>query len=109
MLSSGGNRHGLTSFEDGEYQIYKDLLGEAARKSECEVWCYCLMSNHVHLVVVPGEENGLRRTFADAHRRYTDYINFGTARDILKFLLIMIGSQMFGSTGRNDSIMAEVC
>ena len=40
-----------------------------------EVWAYCLMPNHVHLIVVPGDEDGLRRTFADAHRRYTGFIN----------------------------------
>ena len=64
-----------TFLEDGDYQLYKDLLGEAARKAGCEVWCYCLMPNHVHMIVVPEDEDGLRRTFADAHRRYTGYIN----------------------------------
>jgi putative transposase len=29
----------------------------------------------VHVIVVPSDENGLRRTFADAHRRYTGFIN----------------------------------
>jgi putative transposase len=33
------------------------------------------MPNHVHLIVVPADEDGLRRTFADAHRRYTGLIN----------------------------------
>jgi putative transposase len=33
------------------------------------------MPNHVHLIVVPSDEDGLRRTFADAHRRYTSFIN----------------------------------
>jgi len=33
------------------------------------------MPNHVHMIVVPEDEDGLRRTFADAHRRYTGYIN----------------------------------
>jgi putative transposase len=33
------------------------------------------MPNHVHLVAVPSDKDGLRETFADAHRRYTGYIN----------------------------------
>src|SRR3954463_2194609 len=33
------------------------------------------MPNHVHVIVVPSDEDGLRRTFADAHRRYTGFIN----------------------------------
>lgn len=35
------------------------------------------MPNHVHLIVVLSDEDGLRRTFADAHRRYTGFINGG--------------------------------
>jgi len=33
------------------------------------------MPNHVHLVMVPGKENGLRAALGEAHRRYTRYIN----------------------------------
>lgn len=33
------------------------------------------MPNHVHLIVVPKDEDGLYRTSVDAHRRYTAYIN----------------------------------
>ena len=33
------------------------------------------MPNHVHVIVVPFDEDGLRRTFADAHRRYTGFVN----------------------------------
>ena len=40
-----------------------------------DLCAFVLMPNHVHLVVVPADEDGLRRTFADAHRRYTGFIN----------------------------------
>jgi len=33
------------------------------------------MSNHVHIILVRSHEGGLRRTFADLHRRYTGCIN----------------------------------
>jgi REP element-mobilizing transposase RayT len=33
------------------------------------------MPNHVHIIIVPSDEDGLRRTFADTHRRYTGFIN----------------------------------
>ena len=39
------------------------------------VWAYCLMPNHVHVIVVPSDHDGLRATFAYAHRRYTGFIN----------------------------------
>jgi putative transposase len=74
-VTQRGNRRQQTFFEDGDYQLYHDLLGEAAEKAGAEIWRYCLMPNHVHLIVVPSDEDGLRRTFADAHRRYTGFIN----------------------------------
>jgi putative transposase len=33
------------------------------------------MPNHLHVVLVPQDEDGLRRTFGDLYRRYTGYIN----------------------------------
>ncbi|MES9898734.1 MAG: transposase [Sedimenticola sp.] len=40
-------------FEDGDYRHYIKLLSEAAEKSGTEIWAYCLMPNHVHLILVP--------------------------------------------------------
>ncbi len=74
-VTQRGNRRQQTFFEDGDYALYRDLLAEAAERAGAEIWCYCLMPNHVHLVIVPSDEDGLRRTFADAHRRYTGFIN----------------------------------
>ncbi len=74
-VTQRGNRRAQTFFEDGDYELYRDLLGEAAERAGTEIWCYCLMPNHVHLIAVPSDEDGLRRTFADAHRRYTGFIN----------------------------------
>ena len=39
------------------------------------VWAYCLMPNHVHLILVPSDADGLRRPLAEAHRRYTTRVN----------------------------------
>jgi putative transposase len=74
-VTQRGNRRQQTFFEDGDYALYRDLIAEAADRAGAEIWCYCLMPNHVHLIVVPSDEDGLRRTFADAHRRYTGFIN----------------------------------
>jgi putative transposase len=74
-VTQRGNRRAQTFFEDGDFALYRDLLAESAAKAEAEVWCYCLMPNHVHIIIVPSDEDGLRRTFADTHRRYTGYIN----------------------------------
>jgi putative transposase len=41
-----------------------------------EIWAYCLMPNHVHLIAVPKTEDGLARAIGEAHCRYTRRINF---------------------------------
>jgi len=41
-----------------------------------EIWAYCLMPNHVHLIAVPESGDGLRSAIGEAHRRYTRRINF---------------------------------
>jgi putative transposase len=74
-VTQRGNRRAPTFFEDGDYLLYRRLLGEAARKAGAQVWAYCLMPNHVHVILTPSDEDGLRRTFADLHRRYTAFIN----------------------------------
>ena len=70
-----GNRKQRTFFSDSDYRRYLDLIAEHTRKSGTEVWAYCLMPNHIHLVMVPGKEDGLCASMAEAHRRYTQYIN----------------------------------
>lgn len=74
-VTQRGNRRERTFFEAGDYALYLDLLSEAAQRAQTEVWCYCLMPNHVHIVLVPADANGLRRAFGELHRRYTGYIN----------------------------------
>jgi putative transposase len=74
-ITQRGNRRERTFFEDGDYELYLDLLAEAADRADVAIWAYCLMPNHVHVVAVPSDEDGLRRTFRHVHRHYTGYIN----------------------------------
>ena len=43
------------------------MLGEWCNRCGVQVWVYCLMPNHVHLMVVPQSEDGLRRALGEAH------------------------------------------
>ena len=72
-VTQRGNRREPIFFEDGDQEIYSDLLGEQARKADVEVWAYCLMPNHVHLN--PRQADGLGRAVGEAHRRYTNFVN----------------------------------
>jgi putative transposase len=74
-VTQRGNRRQQVFLGDADYVLYRDLLAGAARRAGAQIWAYCLMPNHVHVIVVPSDEDGLRRTFADAHRRYTGFIN----------------------------------
>jgi putative transposase len=74
-VTQRGDRRKTIFFEDAEYRLYRHLLGAAARRAGAAVWAYCLMPDHVHAIVTPCDEDGLRRTFADLHRRYTGRIN----------------------------------
>ena len=53
-----------------------ELLAEWCKRCSVQVWSYCLMPNHVHLIAVPESEDGLRRGIGEAHRRYSRRINF---------------------------------
>jgi putative transposase len=62
-------------FGDDDFRFYLSLIQKASTEAGAEVWAYCLMPNHIHFVVTPSNEDGLRATFAEAHRRYTSWIN----------------------------------
>lgn len=74
-VTQRGNRRERVFFGDGDYRYYLKLITAAAEVAGVELWSYCLMPNHVHFVVVPSSPDGLRAVFADAHRRYTSFIN----------------------------------
>ena len=59
-VTQRGNRRQPTFFCDRDYRDYLELLAESCRKAGTAVWAYCLMPNHVHLVMVPDKEDGLR-------------------------------------------------
>ncbi|MFL6417095.1 MAG: transposase [Bryobacteraceae bacterium] len=49
-------------FDTGEDRLlYLDLLREYAESYRLRLWGYCLMSNHVHLIAVPGRADSLAR------------------------------------------------
>jgi putative transposase len=70
-VTQRGNRREAVFFNDGDYRFYLDLIASAARRSGTAIWSYCLMPNHVHFIMAPSRADGLRATFAEAHRRYT--------------------------------------
>lgn len=74
-VTQRGNRREAIFFEDGDHEVYCALLAEQARRHRVEVWGYCLMPNHVHLILVPKRADSLGIAVGEAHRRYTNFVN----------------------------------
>ena len=60
-------------FED--YSSYLGLLKKHALSYGLIVNGYCLMTNHVHLIVTPGSEKSLSEAVGKAHGHYSQYSN----------------------------------
>ncbi len=71
-----GNRRQQTFSNDEDCTAYIELMADWCGERGVEVWAYCLMPNHVHLIAIPRSEDGLARAVGEAHRRYTRRINF---------------------------------
>ena len=74
-VTQRGNGGARTFFGDDDFALYRDLLAASCREAVVQVWAWCLMPNHVHLVLVPSDEDGLRRALAPVHRRYAGAIH----------------------------------
>jgi putative transposase len=74
-VTARGNRREPIFFEDGDQDIYCDMLAEQTRKAKVEVWAYCLMPNHVHLILRPTDEKGLSQAVGGAHKRWANFVN----------------------------------
>ena len=74
-VTARGNRREPIFFEDGDQDIYADILAEQMRKAAVEVWACCPMPNHVHPILCPAREDGLALALGAAHRRWANFIN----------------------------------
>ena len=74
-VTQRGNGRARTFFDDDDYALYRDLLAENCRAAGVAVWAWCLMPNHVHLILVPAGADGLRRALAATHRRYAGLVH----------------------------------
>ena len=67
----------INVFDDAEdKRSYIKIFSELSLEESLEIHAYCLMDNHVHLLVVPNKEDSLRKVIGETHRLYTRMINF---------------------------------
>ncbi len=51
-----GHNRGVVFVEDADYQYYLDNLLEFKREFDLKLFSYCLMTNHVYLIVQPQDD-----------------------------------------------------
>jgi len=74
-VTQRGNNRQKVFFRDEDRQTYLDLLAEECAAHRLAVLGHCLMSNHVHLVAIPGTKQSLAKAVGRTHWRYTLYVN----------------------------------
>ena len=74
VVQRGHNRQACFFCED-DYLFYKEVLLEGMRRYGCELHAYCLMTNHIHLLLTPADEDSIQRVMQHLGRQYAQYIN----------------------------------
>lgn len=74
-VTQRGGRRMQVFFEPADYRQYLRQLGKHAQRWGLEIWAYCLMPNHVHLIVVPETRVGLSRALGRTHREHALEVN----------------------------------
>lgn len=74
-VTQRGNARQYILNSDGERMVYLDLLRQSVQLHSLSVIGYCLMSNHVHLVVIPRKATAMAKALKEAHGRYATYWN----------------------------------
>jgi putative transposase len=74
-VTQRGNGRRFLLDGDADRRIYLDLLQQNLRLNDVLLVGYCLMSSHVLLIVIPGNEEGLALSLKHTHGRYASYWN----------------------------------
>lgn len=74
-VTQRGNARRFILESDSDKLVYIDLLRQYCSLYDLSVLGYCLMSNHVHLVVTPRKNDSLVLALKNTHGRYAAYWN----------------------------------
>ncbi len=62
-------------FSPADRRLYLDLFFRYAEKYKADVWGYCLMTNHVHAILVPQHPDSMARMLMRTHSDYARYFH----------------------------------
>jgi putative transposase len=74
-IAQRGNNKQDVFRDDHDRELYLLLVEEYCKKYRSNILGYCLMSNHVHFVMIPEEEDSLAKVFNLVQMRYAQYYN----------------------------------
>jgi len=74
VTQRGNNRQDVFSVA-GDREVFLQYLREAAERFALRVEGYCLMTNHIHLLVTPQREDSLAEALKRANQGYAQYVN----------------------------------
>ena len=74
-VTQRGNNRQDVFFVDADREVFLRYLREAATRFALQVEAYCLMTNHVHLVVTPEHEDSLAGALKRVDQLYAQYVN----------------------------------
>ena len=74
VVQRGHNRQACFAHET-DHLVYLTLLQQLSTKSGCALHCYCLMTNHVHLLLTPSELHSCAMLMRNLGQRYVQYFN----------------------------------
>ncbi len=74
IVQRGNNKQDVF-FDHEDRRTYLRLLSEYTQECNCKTHAYCLMNNHIHLLVTPAEHESLSKMMQKLSLRYTQLIN----------------------------------
>lgn len=74
-ITQRGNNRADVFFDDEDKATYFSFLKAYCEKWNVEIWAYCLMTNHLHLLAIPAAEGSLSRCIGTANLLYTQHVN----------------------------------
>ena len=70
-----GNNRSVCFFSEQDYLYYLHQLAQLSIEHGCAVHAYCLMTNHIHILLTPEEATGPSLMMKRLGQRYAQYIN----------------------------------
>ncbi len=74
-ITQRGNNRQDVFLDDEDYSRYLSFLKQLSSKYNLRVLGYCLMRNHVHLIVLSQKASLLAKAIGGTHFRYAQYFN----------------------------------